>query len=170
MATASMDPADADPMFRGLRRRHPGVDVVLLPQPTPAEPRVPSLTQEQRASLAEDVERLVDDLVARLSREPAWTAAQRFGQWRTDEWDHVSYVTAAEVGELTGGGNIALLSAAGHVLLGLGWEAVPVPGDRPLIAARRAGGVTASVTVRPSTLVITCRSAWVGGVDDEAGR
>ena len=170
MATPPTDPALADPMLRELRQRHPEVDLVVLPQPTPAaEPDVDPLDGEQRNALANDIERLVDDLIARLSREPAWTDAQRFGQWRTDPWGHVSYDTAAEVVGLADGANIALLRAAGHTLVGLGWEAVPVPGDRPRIAARRQGGATASVTVRPTSLVITCRGPHVRPAD-EAGR
>lgn len=171
MATPPTDPALADPMLRELRQRHPEVDIVVLPQPVAAaEPDVDPMGREQRDALTDDIERLVDDLVARLSREPAWTDAQRFGQWRTNEWGHVSYDTAAEVAGLADGANVALLRAAGHALVGLGWEAVPVPGDRPRIAARRPGGVTASLTVRPTSLVITCRGPFVRPVDDEAGR
>jgi len=155
-------------MLRVLRERHPEVDVVVLPQPVPAaEPDVASVPREQRDALADDIERLVDDLVARLSREPGWTAADRFGQWRTDEWGHVAYDTAAEIGGLADGANIALLRAAGHALVGLGWSAAPVPGDRPRIAARRPGGVSASVTVRQTSLVVTVRGPFVRLVDGD---
>jgi len=165
------DPLLDNPMLRVLRERHPEVDIVVLPQPVPAaEPDVAPLGREQRDADANAIERLVDDLVARLSREPAWTGAQRFGHWRTNGWGQVSYGTAAEVGGLADGANIALLRAAGHALEGHGWDAEPVAGDRPRISASRPGGVTASLTVRPASLVITCRGPFVRPVDDEDSR
>jgi len=165
------DPVLDDPMLRVLRERHPEVDIVVLPQPVPAtEPDVAPLGRKQRDADADGIERLVDNLVARLSREPDWTGAQRFGQWRTNEWGQVSYDTAVEVGGLADGANVALLRAAGRALVGHGWEAEPVAGHRPRISASRPGGVTASLTVRPTSLVITCRGPFVQPVDDEDSR
>ena len=165
------DPVLDNPMLRVLRERHPEVDIVVLPQPVPAaEHDVDSMGRAQRDADADSIERLVDDLVARLSREPAWTGAERFGQWRTNELGQVSYDTAVEVGGLADGANITLLRAAGHALEGHGWDAEPVAGDRPRISASRPGGVTASLTVRPASLVITCRGPFVRPVDDEDSR
>ena len=77
---------------------------------------------------------------------------------------------AVEVGGLAGGANIALLRAAAHALARHGWEAVPVAGHRPRISASHPSGVTASVTVRPTSLVITCRGPIVRAVDDADSR
>ena len=166
MATPPMDPTLGDPLFRELRQQHPEVDIVLLPPQVPlAEPRVPAADAEQRGALADSLERHVDDLVARLSRERAWTAEQRAGRWITDEWGHTCYETAVEVTELADGDNIALLRATGNALVGLGWQARPVPGDRPRITARRGGGETAAARVRASSLVITARTPLVRVVD-----
>jgi len=166
MATPPTDPILGDPLFRELRQRHPEVDIVLLPPQVPlAEPRVPAADAAQRGALADSLDRHVDDLVARLSREPAWTAEHRAGRWITDEWGHTCYETAVEVTELADGGNIALLRATGNALVGLGWKARPVPGDRPRITARRRGGETAAARVRASSLVITARTPLVRPVD-----
>lgn len=170
MATPPTDPTLVDPMFRELRQRHPDVDIVLLPQQAPvAAPLVPTADAEQQGALAESLERHVDDLVARLAREPAWTAEQRAGRWITDEVGDTCYETAVEVTELADGANILLLRATGNALGGLGWQARPVPGDRPRITARRRGGETATARVRPSSLVITARTPLVRPVDGPAG-
>lgn len=166
METPPTDPTLVDPMFRELRQRHPEVDIVLLPPQAPvAEPPVPAADADQRGALADSLERHVDDLVARLSREPAWTAEQRAGRWITDEWGCTCYETAVEVTGLTGGDNITLLRATGNALVGLGWQARPVPGDRPRITARRRGGETTSARVRATSLVITARTPLVRPVD-----
>lgn len=166
METPPTDPTLVDPMFRELRQRHPEVDIVLLPPQAPvAEPPVPASDAEQRGALADSLERHVDDLVARLSREPGWTAEQRAGRWITDESGHTCYETAVEVIELADGDNITLLRATGNALVGLGWQARAVPGDRPRMIARRRGGETAAAKVRSTSLVITARTPLVRPVD-----
>ena len=162
MATPPTDPTLVDPLFRELRHRHPEVDIVLLPQQVPpTEPAVPAATPEEQGALAEGLDRHLDDLVARLSREPAWASEHRAGRWITDEWGHTCYESAVEVTELADGANVALLRATGNALVGLGWQARPVPGDRPRLTARRRGGETAAARVRPTSLVITARTPRV---------
>jgi hypothetical protein len=160
------DPALDDPMLRVLRERHPEVDVVVLPQTAPAP--APETTAAQRAALAADLDSSLGDLLARLSRDPAWAGATRDARWRTDEWGLTWYESAAVVGPLAEGGNMALLRAARHALLALGWQVRPVPGDRPRLAARRRGGLEATATVRPHELVVTARAAKVRVAPDEA--
>lgn len=165
--TPAPDPALADPMLRVLRERHPEVDIVVLPQTAPA-PQPPDLTLAQRGALAADLDRALDDVLARLAADPATGPVAREGSWHTDEWHQTWYECVAVVGPLEEGANLALLRATGHALVGLGWQARPVPGDRPRLMARRRGGLWATATVRPESLVLTLRSAKVRAAEEEA--
>ena len=167
MTAPAPDPALADPMLRVLRERHPEIDIVVLPQTAPA-PQAPDLTREQRGALAGELDRSLDDLLARLATDSAAGPVQRDAAWHTDEWDQTWYECVAVVGPLGEGDNVSLLRATGHALVGLGWQARPVPGDRPRLAARRRGGLSAAATVRPDSLVLTLRSAKVRVADEEA--
>lgn len=160
------DPTLSDPMLRVLRERHPEVDIVVLPQPAPV-PQLPELGPAQRQAFAADLERLLDDLLGRL---PAGTGSvRRDGRWHTDEWDQSWYECVAVVGGLAEGDNMVLLRSTGNALVGLGWQARPVPGDRPRLVGRRRGGFEAAATVRPTSLVLTLRTAKVGSAEEVAG-
>jgi hypothetical protein len=154
------DPTLSDPMLRVVRERHPEVDIVVLPQPLPV-PRLPELGPAQREAFAADLDRLLDDLLSRL---PGTGSVERDGRWHTDEWDQSWYECVAVVGGLADGDNITLLRATGNALIGLGWQARPVPGDRPRLVARRRGGFEAAATVRPTSLVLSARTAKVRSV------
>ena len=91
----------------------------------------------------------------------------REGRWHTDEWDQSWYEAVAVVGDLDRGDNVALLRSTGNALVGLGWQARPVPGDRPRLVARRRGGFEAAAYVRPTSLVVTVRTAKVRAATDE---
>ena len=93
---------------------------------------------------------------------------RRDGRWHTDEWDQTWYECVAVVGGLADGDNVALLRATGNALVGLGWQARPVPGDRPRLVARRRGGFEAAATVRPTSLVLTLRTAKVRSAEEVA--
>lgn len=160
------DPTLDDPMLRVLRERHPEVDVVVLPQHAPS-PVAPVLDAEDRDVLAADADRALDDLLARLARVPGGRV-QREGGWHTDEWGQSWYECVAVVDQLAEGANIALLRSTGHALVGLGWQARPVPGDRPRLVARRRGGLEAAATVRPTSLVVTVRTARVRAAEGAA--
>ncbi|RYC03849.1 hypothetical protein [Nocardioides zhouii] len=159
------DPTLSDPMLRVVRERHPEVDIVVLPQPVPV-PQLPELGPGQREAFAADLERLLDDLLARLAGAGS---VRRDGRWHTDEWDQSWYECVAVVGGLADGDNIALLRATGNALVGLGWQARPVSGDRPRLVARRRGGFEAAATVRPTSLVLTLRTAKVGSAAEVTG-
>ena len=159
------DPTLDDPMLRVLRERHPEVDVVVLPQQAPPSV-VPELAADGREGVAADADRLVDDLVARL--DLGERTAARDGRWHTDEWDQSWYEAVAVVGDLDTGENIALLRSTGNALVGLGWQARPVPGDRPRLVGRRRGGFEAAATVRPTSLVLTVRTPKVRLTEDVA--
>ena len=154
------DPTLSDPMLRVVRERHPEVDIVVLPQPLPV-PQLPELGSAQREAFAADLDRLLDDLLGRL---PGTGSVERDGRWHTDEWDQSWYECVAVVGGLADGDNITLLRATGNALIGLGWQARPVPGDRPRLVARRRGGFEAAATVRPTSLVLSARTAKVRSV------
>lgn len=159
------DPTLNDPMLRVLRERHPEVDIVVLPQTAPVA--APALDLDQREALAADTERLADDLLGRL---PAGDhSLAREGRWHTDEWDQSWYECVAVVGGLDVGENVTLLRSTGNALVGLGWRARPVPGDRPRLLARRRGGFEATATVRPTSLVLTLRTVTVRVVSEVAG-
>ena len=160
------DPTLDDPMLRVLRERHPEVDSVVLPQHVPA-PVVPELPAGERDVLAAGAERLVDDLVTRL--DLGERTATRDGRWHTDEWEQSWYEAVAVVGDLDRGENVALLRSTGNALVGLGWQARPVPGDRPRLVGRRRGGFEAAATVRPTSLVLTVSTAKVRLTQEVAG-
>jgi len=159
------DPTLDDPMLRVLRERHPEVDIVVLPQNAPA-PVAPELAAHEREALATGVEQLADELLAQLER--GVHTATRDGRWHTDEWDQTWYEGVAVVGDLGWGDNVSLLRSTGDALVGLGWQARPVPGDRPRLVARRRGGFEASATVRPTSLVIRIRTAKVRPIEEVA--
>ena len=160
------DPTLDDPMLRVLRERHPEVDIVVLPQTAPA-PVAPELAADERDLLAAGVERLVDDLLDRLVLGDRPVA--REGRWHTDEWDQTWYEGVAVVSDLAPGDNVTLLRSTGNALVGLGWQARPVPGDRPRLVGRRRGGFEAAATVRPTSLVLKVRTAKVRALQEVAG-
>ena len=160
------DPTLDDPMLRVLRERHPEVDVVVLPRSRPA-PLPPVIAADELDGLAAGAERLVDDLLARLPLGDH--TASRDGRWHTDEWGQRWYEAVAVVGDLGAGENVTLLRSTGHALVGLGWQARPVPGDRPRLVARRRGGFEAAAAVRPTSLVVTVRTAKVRVAEEVAG-
>lgn len=159
------DPALADPMLRVLREQHPEVDIVLLPQGRP-EPVVPELDAEGRDALVADVEKALDDLLARL--RTGTHAVVRDAGWHTDEWDQSWFEATAVVEGLGEGGNVTLLRATGQALVDLGWQARPVPGDRPRLVGRRRGGLEAAAAVRPTSMVLTLRTAKVRAPEEVA--
>lgn len=160
------DPTLDDPMLRVLRERHPEVDVVVLPQSAPA-PVAPVLAAERLDAVGAEVEQLLDEVLGRVADGDREVA--REGRWHTDEWDQSWYEAVAVVGDLDRGDNVALLRSTGTALLGLGWQARPVPGDRPRLAARRRGGFEATATVRPTSLVVKVRTALVRVAAEVAG-
>jgi len=154
-------------MLRVLRERHPEVDIVVLPQPAPVR-RAPEVDRSGRDALAEDLERDLDDLLERLGSDGPPHSVQRDHRWQTDEWHQTWYEAVAVVDDLADGANVALLRATGKALVDLGWRARPVPGDRPRLVARRRDGSEAVATVRPTSLVVTFRTAKVRAVEEVA--
>lgn len=160
------DPVMSDPMLRVLRERHPEVDIVVLPQTAPVR-QAPTLSLQQRADLAGDLDRSLDELLGRVVTDPA-VQITREATWHSDEWDQTWLECVAVLGPLEQGANISLLRATGNALLGLGWQARPVPGDRPRLAARHRRGFEGAATVRPDSLVLSLRTAKLRIADEEA--
>ncbi|GAB3019714.1 hypothetical protein GCM10011376_28880 [Nocardioides flavus (ex Wang et al. 2016)] len=161
------DPALTDPMLRVLREQHPEVDIVVLPQTAPA-PQVPELTPSQRLALAGELDSALDGVLERIAASPAAGAVRRDAAWHTDEWDQTWWEAYTVVGPLGEGDNMTLLRATAEALVGLGWQVRPVPGDRPRLVGRHRGGLSASATVRPDSLVLTLRTVKVRAVDEAA--
>ena len=164
---APPDPVMTDPMLRVLHERHPEVDIVVLPQSAPAR-QAPALDLQQRSHVASDLERSLDELLARLVLDPAAVQVTRDATWRTDEWGQTWLECVAVVGPLARGANVSLLRATGHALLGLGWQARPVPGDRPRLAARHRRGFECGAAVRPDSLVLSLRTPKLRIAEEEA--
>lgn len=165
-----------NPLIDVLRQRHPEVDVVVLPDPAvqraAAESALPPDAVGDAVApdaVVTEVATLAQSLATRLSAHPAWQAAEvaRAGRWRRTPDDHHWFEAVVEVSGLQPGENVALLRAAGNALLGLGWLAAPVSGDRPRLMARR-GSFRATATARPDGLVVTVSSGLMAGVDPEA--
>jgi hypothetical protein len=160
-----------NPMLDVLRARHPEVDIVVLPDPVAeraaasasgtAIPEAPAISP---ATVAQTAESLIQDLMARLGRQPAWQEAEveRGVQWhRTPEgYRYVESVVA--VGGLEPGANIDLLRATGAAMQDLGWLARPASGTRPRLVARR-GPFRATAVARPDGLVVTITSGLLAG-------
>ena len=176
-----------NPMLEVLRERHPEVDIVVLPDPVveraearatgaaaagaPASGESAGTPVLSPATVAQTLESLTQDLMARIGEQPAWQGAQldRGVQWhRTPEgYRYVESVVAAA--GLEPGDNIALLRATGNALLGLGWLARPVSGDRPRLVARR-GTFRATAAARPDGLVVTIASGLLAEADGDVAR
>ena len=155
-----------DPMLRVLHERHPEVDIVVLPQHAPA-PVAPVLDAGDRDELAAAAERSLDDLLERIAAETHGRVARDAG-WHTDEFGQSWFECVAVVEELGAGDNIVLLRSTGHALVGLGWQARPVPGDRPRLVARRRGGLEATATVRPTAVVVVLRTSRIRAAEGVA--
>ena len=159
-----MDPEEAiaaDPMLSVLHERHPDVDVILLPGPPRPPADAPVATSVQLAALEEQTGAAVDDLLARLVRDPAWSGgSQRESRWRRDEVGRSFSEVVVVATDLAEGDNVRLLRAAGNAFLELGWEARPVSADPPRLAARR-GAWSASASVRDTALHLFVRSGHV---------
>lgn len=164
---APPDPVTTDPMLRVLHERHPEVDIVVLPQPVTA-PVAPEVDALECDALALALARSLDELLARVAPDPGTTPTARDGRWRHDEFGLTWFESTAVVGPLDRGGNVAMLRATAQALIGLGWQARPVPGDRPRIVGRRRGGLEAAATVRPDSLVLSLRTPRVRVREEEA--
>jgi hypothetical protein len=156
-----MTPTDAargDPFFGVLRRRHPDVDLVMLP-PLSAEPPAGAAAFPARARAVEQhAVRALEALWDRLGVRPVGVSAHWWAQARTGTHRHV---VRATVTGLSADDTTPLLRDLGDALLALGWDARPAGGARPRIVARVAGLVLTAVAEDTSVPVEVVSSPLV---------
>ena len=154
MASLPPDPAQADPMMRELRERHPDVDVVLLPPVAPLDE--PSATAAQCRARTRHADRVLATLSERLDREPT---ARADYWWSQDHPEVRRWVTAASYDELGDQGAVPLLRLLANTLVHLGWDPRPaadgspcvrgVAGPFQLIAEAKRDAVSVTITSDP---------------------
>lgn len=129
------DPVRRDPFWRELRRRHPDVDVVVLPErPTEPPPGPPAFPAQARA-VQQHASRALAALWDRLGLRPTSRSGHWWAQARPGVHRHVLRTTAAD---LPPDDVVPLMRDLGDALLDLGWDARPAEGSRPRIVARVA--------------------------------
>ena len=139
---AATDPAGDDPFFAELRRRHPDVDVVLLPPVDPSPPPQPPATTGQALATRRHAVAVLDALWDRvgLSLDPpaeVW--------WQQADPHVYRFVVKNAVTGLEEGAGRAVTDQVARALLDLGWEPLPSPADQPALLAR-VGTLDVSVT------------------------
>jgi hypothetical protein len=127
------DPALHDPLFAELRRRHPDVDLVMLPPVDPRPPAVPPATTGQALAVRRHAKAVVDALWSRVGRTPdsvvdVW--------WAQDHPLLRRYLVRSGVSRLREGEAEVLVNDVARALLDLGWEPQPSPADQPFLMAR----------------------------------
>lgn len=154
MASLPPDPALADPMLHEVRRRHPDVDIVLLPPSAPLDE--PSATAAQCHARMQHADRVLATLSERLDHEPT----ARVDYWWSQAHPEVRrWVTAASYGQPGDGGAVPLLRRLANILVHLGWEPRPaadgsprvrgVAGPFELVAEAQGDAVSVTITSDP---------------------
>lgn len=167
------DPALSDPLFAELRRRHPDVDIVMLPAAPPVPDDAPVATEGQLLALTRHVEAVLDAVSARVGVAPQVSARfwheQATPLLRT--WtvkavlplDETVLDDAAGPDDETGPGDgadagheagLALLRQVGDTLLALGWEAKAATDPPRLRAVAGPVEVTARIGTAGVVLVL----------------
>lgn len=158
MVDPSKDPAPTDPMFAELRRRHPDVEVVLLPSPTPAD-HPPLAGPGQVRALRSHV----DAVLAALSTDLGLDADRTVRLWwqQAHPLCHRRVVRAGFTDETGGRAPVDLLRAAGDALVALGWDARPAADGSPRLRAV-AGPVEVVAEATPVALAVrlTSEPVW----------
>ncbi|CAN5353196.1 hypothetical protein BH11ACT8_BH11ACT8_09900 [soil metagenome] len=146
--------AAADPLFGRLRREHPDVTVVLLPEQDPGPPAEPVPVEEARA-VADDVRARVGDvervLGVALAGHEVW--------WRVGDRGAHRFVVRASLGDLGDDGPTRGLRALLHAFHDRGgWRDRPVAGDRPGLEAIH-GTVRLGAVAHEASIDLTVTSA-----------
>lgn len=136
------DPAAADPFWEPVRRRHPDVDLVLLPPVPPVDPGV-SVAPQVPVDRA-DTEAAAHELLARLwsaatgdpavvERHRRWFAGERQGTERLEETWSVEGVTPDD--------GLAAVRRVVDALESDGWRVLVPTAGVPRVQAGRADGL-----------------------------
>lgn len=121
-------------MLRGLRRRHPDVDVVVLPElPAAVDPSTPAEAQDLLARGRSALSHVEE----RLRREPS---ARVELWWRQDRPDVHRLVVRESFRDLDPDDAVQLLRDLGDALLDHGWSAGPATAPVPALEAASAEG------------------------------
>jgi hypothetical protein len=144
MAPGDDQTVAGDRFFAEVRRRHPDIDIVLLPQEPPREDtseEVPGPVDDAvAASLEADLEALLPLLAPDLGTPPP--------QWRWGPGDRTgtvarqSLVAVESVAPVRG---LTALSGAERALVGAGWHVLVPPDGIPRVLAGRADGAQVQV-------------------------
>lgn len=149
----------ADPFWSVVRRRHPDLDLVLLPEePAPAADPVPPVTLSDRdvARLDERAARAWAALAGRqeVSVVSRWVAGDRRGVVRRE-----NAFTHESTDPVTGAG---IIERAVARLRTEGWRVLSPPDGVPRVMASRADGEELQLVLVPATGRLTLRTRAAG--------
>lgn len=131
-----------DPFWSVVRRRHPDVDVVVLPPTAPAQPgagEVAALPEVDAAEEAARVEQAAVGLWAALVGEEPGEVATRRTSGRARGTARVE--TTVRLGGVDPAGGVAVVSRAAEGLAGDGWDVLAPPDGMPRALAGRGEGM-----------------------------
>ncbi|MBA3781767.1 hypothetical protein [Nocardioides sp. InS609-2] len=139
---AAPDPARDDPFFAELRRKHPDVDIVLLPPVDTTPPVEPPATIGQATATQRHTTAVLAALWTRVGRTPTASV----GLWWQQANPHLHrYVANGAVSGLKENETEPLVNEIARALLDLGWRPQPSPADQPSLMAR-VGTIDLKVT------------------------
>lgn len=157
MTDPTSDPALTDPMYGELRRRHPDVDLVVLPSATPDD-HPPLAGPGQVRALRSHVDAVLTALSGQLGLEPE--GAVRLWWQQAHPLCH-RRVVRAELVDAAGGPPTQLLRRTADALVALGWDARPAADGSPRLRAV-AGPVEVVAEATPTALAVrlTSEPVW----------
>lgn len=145
-------------MFGELRRRHPDVDIVLLPSPDPGD-HPPLAGPGQVRALAAHVDAVLSAVAGQLGLRPDQTV----GLWwqQAHPLCHRRVVRASFTDETGDRTPVVLLRDAADALSALGWEVRPAADRSPRLRAL-AGPVELVAEATPAALAVrlTSEPVW----------
>lgn len=145
----SSDPALDDPLFRELRRRHPDVDIALLPPQQTTPPPLPQAAEGACRAVQQHSRAVLASVAAQLGLE----AGSRVDFWWQQRHPLVHRWASRTDFPRLGGHGVESLRTLGNILLDLGWDARPVGDDPPRLRAV-AGSFELIATGRPDVLTV----------------
>ena len=161
MANPLSDPALADPMFRELRRRHPDVDVVLLPAPDPAA-HPPLAGPGQVRALRAHMDAVLGAVGGRLGLEPEEPVRLWWPQAHPLCHRRVVRSAFRDEGRRT---PVELLRETADALVALGWDTRPSADRSPRLRAV-AGPVELVARATPDALAVRLTSEPLWAADE----